>query len=160
MKLNFSLDSTQYNYIELYEISINNNNNKIFDFNKNIENISCNPYIYKKTFPKLISFNLFTLNIHTLLKYKIEKIELEYLYNTYGICLIKKKNKLKDIIKKYYKSNKSIYSNLINILVINKRLEFLLEYIIENNFPKEYENYINIILNNLKKNTKFIIILL
>lgn len=157
MNFNFSLDSI-YDYSELCESPvINNNNKKIFEFNKDIENISCNPYIYTKTFPKNISFNSFTLNIYQLLKYRIEKKELKYLYNTYGICLIKKKFLLKDIIEKYYKVEKSIYSNLINILILTKRLEFLLEYITENEFLEEYENYVNIMLNDLRKNTKFIV---
>ena len=74
MNFNFSLDSI-YDYSELCEAPINNNNNnknnninKLFEFNKDIENISCNPYIYTKTFPKTISFNSFTLNIYQLLK--------------------------------------------------------------------------------------------
>ena len=163
MNFNFSLDSI-YDYSELCEAPINNNNNnknnninKLFEFNKDIENISCNPYIYTKTFPKTISFNSFTLNIYQLLKYRIEKKELKYLYNTYGICLIKKKYLLKNIIEKYYKAEKSEYSNLINVLILTKRLEFLLEYITENEFSEEYENYVNIMLNDLRKNTKFIV---
>ena len=160
MNFNFSLDSI-YDYSELCESPIINNKNnkninKLFEYNKNIENISCNPYIYTKTFPEKISFNSFTVNIFQLLKYKIEKKEIKYLYNTYGICLIKK-ILLKDIIEKYYKVEKSVYSNLINILILNKRLEFLLEYISENKFSEEYKNYVNIMLNDLKKNTKFII---
>ena len=71
--------------------------------------------------------------------------------------MIKKKYLLKNIIEKYYKAEKSEYSNLINVLILTKRLEFLLEYITENEFSEEYENYVNIMLNDLKKNTKFIV---
>tara|TARA_B100000927_G_scaffold70836_1_gene56223 strand:- start:23 stop:532 length:510 start_codon:yes stop_codon:yes gene_type:complete len=165
MNFNFSLGSIN-NYNKLSEVTIdnnttnnnNNNNIKMFEFNKNIENISCNPYIYIKTFPKNISFNSFTLNICKLLKHRIEKKEVKYLYNTYGVCFIKKIYRLKDIIEKYYKPEKdNIYTNFISILILNKRLEFLLEYIIENDFSQEYENYINIMINNLKKTTKFIV---
>ena len=69
----------------------------------------------------------------------------------------KKKYLLKNIIEKYYKAEKSEYSNLINVLILTKRLEFLLEYITENEFSEEYENYVNIMLNDLRKNTKFIV---
>ena len=162
MNFNFSLDIIN-NYNELSEFTIDNNNNnknknKIFEFNKNIKNISYNPYIYTKPFPKNISFNSFTLNICKLLKNRIEKKEVKYLYNTYAVCSIKKNYKLKDIIEKYYKSDQeNVYTNFINILILNKRLEFLLEYIIENDFSEEYENYINIMINNLRNTTKFIV---
>ena len=159
MNSNFLLKSQIYDYTELCETSININNNKsIFEFNENIENISCSPYIYINTFNININYNIFTLNINKLLKHKIEKKEFKYFYNTYGGCMIQKKKNIRSIIKEYLNNN--MYSNLVNILIINKRLEFLLEYTVENNFSIEYINYINKISDALYKNTKHIINLL
>lgn len=150
------------NYKAIYKSldNLKNNNNKMFQFNINIKNISNNPYIYNINFPKNITYNLFTLNINKLLKNKIESSEIKYLYNNYGICTIKKNIKLINIIDKYYETEETIYNDILNILIINKRLEFLLDYVKQKKFNIEYINYIKLTLITLKKNTKFIIKLL
>ena len=69
--------------------------------------------------------------------------------------MVKKKIRNKYRLSKIIKKN--LFPELIESLVINKRLEFLLEYIENNNFNINYINYTIKLLDDLYKNTKFLI---
>ena len=145
---NFNLlDEEEYNNKNYYDNNYNNNN-KLFLFKHNNLNKFESPYIFNKSFIKN-NYNIFIKNISYLLKCVIYKCELNYLNKNYGMCLIKNKYKLSDIIKK-----KCLYKEFISLLIINKRIEYLQEYISDNNFGNEYINYVNKLLNTLYKDTK------
>tara|TARA_Y100000741_G_C18139149_1_gene512351 strand:- start:215 stop:664 length:450 start_codon:yes stop_codon:yes gene_type:complete len=122
-----------------------------FHFNSEINNINFSPYSFSDFFKKNISYNSFVYNTTNILSYSILDDEIIYLNKFYGNYTIKKKYLLKNIIH----SNK--YINIINILIINKRIEFLIDYLLQNNFDIKYLNYINNIIDSLYKNTNFII---
>jgi hypothetical protein len=122
-------------------------NNNIFLFKHNLSDIYEIPYIYNQLFYKY--YNNFPIYISKILYIKVYDYEIDYLNKHYGFSSINR-ILLKNLI------NNNSYDKLIKILVINKRLEFLLEYIKNNNFSNQYIQYIRQTLNFLYKNTKHI----
>ena len=136
------------NYTVLNEVEYITKKN--FIFNKYLEFGNDSPYIFVNHFSNL-NYSNFTIKVTDLLKYNILEEEISFLKKYYGKKKIQNKYRLSKIIKK------NLFSELIESLVINKRLEFLLEYIKNNNFNINYINYTIKLLDNLYKNTRFLI---
>lgn len=127
-------------------------NKKVFEFILNHNYVT--PYNFSNYFKKNILYDKFTNLCLCLTKYKILDIEKEYLKKYYSKKSIKNKYKLVDIINQ---KNNTHFVELINILIINKRFEYLLEYLKEINISINYINYINNHLNLLYKSTTHLI---
>lgn len=126
------------------EITIKNK--KVFNFNNVIyEYIS--PYDYEPYFYKNMSFDEYTKNITYLLNSDILDDEKEHFKRFYGKSRIH--NKL--IINLIYKKK---YIELINILIVIKRLENLYDYIDVNKYPITYIIYITNLTDLIKKNNR------
>ena len=123
---------------------------KNFIFNKYIEFGNDSPYIFINHFSNL-NYSNYVIKVTDLLKYDILEEEIHFLKKYYGKKTICKKYKLNKIIKK------NIYPELIQTLIINKRIEFLLEYIKNNKFNINIINYTENLLEKLYKNTEYII---
>ena len=123
---------------------------KNFIFNKYLECGNDSPYIFVNHFSNL-NYSDYAIKVTNLLKYNILEEEISFLKKYYGKKKIRNKYRLSKIIKK------NLFPELIKSLVINKRLEFLLEYIENNNFNINYINYTIKLLDDLYKNTKFLI---
>lgn len=136
------------NYTVLNEVEYITKKN--FIFNKYLEFGNDSPYIFVNHFSNL-NYSNFTIKVTDLLKYNILEEEISFLKKYYGKKKIQNKYRLSKIIKK------NLFPELIESLVINKRLEFLLEYIKNNNFNINYINYTIKLLDNLYKNTRFLI---
>ena len=138
----------------LDEIIINDNENiKVFDIIKKNECYLV-PYNFKNYFIPNLTFNNFTNYCLYLLKYKILKEEIEYLKKYYSKVKIKDNKRLL-----YYIDNidRPKYNEIIHSLIINKRFEYLLEYIQNNKFNIEYIDYIKTQMKSLYKTTKYLI---
>ena len=127
------------------EINIVNNKKKFDFYDVDYDYIS--PYNYDDYFKKNISFNSYTQNITYLINYSIQDCEILFLRKFYDNSSIGKK-RLKDII------HKDEYQNFIELLIIIKRLEYLNDYLIFNNFDSLYLIYIDNIINTLRNNKK------
>ena len=101
---------------------------KNFIFNKYLEFGNDSPYIFVNHFSNL-NYSDYAIKVTNLLKYNILEEEIRFLKKYYGKKKFRNKYRLSKIIKK------NLFPELIKSLVINKRLEFLLEYI-ENTFHK------------------------
>ena len=127
-------------------------NIKVFDI---IETNKCylSPYNFEKYVKKNITFNEFTNYCLKLLKYNVLQQEIQYLQQYYS----KKKIKLKQLI--YYINNIHIfnYKNLIESYIINKRFEYLLEYLKINNYPLNFIDYIYKQLKSLYSSSKYLL---
>tara|TARA_B100001173_G_scaffold312463_1_gene333835 strand:- start:1465 stop:1902 length:438 start_codon:yes stop_codon:yes gene_type:complete len=136
------------NYTVLNEVEYITKKN--FIFNKYLEFGNDSPYIFVNHFSNL-NYSDYAIKVTDLLKYNILEEEISFLKKYYGKKKIQNKYRLSKIIKK------NLFPELIESLVINKRLEFLLEYIKNNNFNINYINYTIKLLDNLYKNTRFLI---
>lgn len=138
------IDNTE----NISEVAINKEK-KIFDFYEvDYEYIS--PYDFDKSFPKNISFNDFTKNITYMINYNILDIELKHLKKFYKKSSILKL-KLEDIF------NKDKYKNVIELIIIVKRLEYLEDYIVVNNFEILKKVYLNNTLETIRNDKKKLI---
>tara|TARA_Y100000389_G_scaffold166669_1_gene171535 strand:+ start:33 stop:473 length:441 start_codon:yes stop_codon:yes gene_type:complete len=139
------MNNNFYNLLDESRINIRKN----FDFNNKLIIGNDSPYIFNDFFNN-ISYNSFTYKITELITYEILNEEIIFLKKYYGK---KKINniKLSKIIKK------NLDPSLVDIFIINKRLEFLLEYIEINNFNINYINYLKKILKSLYKTTIYLI---
>lgn len=124
--------------------------NKNFIFNRYLELGNDSPYIFVDYFNNL-NYSEYVIKVTDLLKYSILEDEINFLKKYYGKKKIKNKYRLNKIIKK------KLFPELINSLIINKRIEFLLEYIKNNNYTTDYINYTTKLLDDLYKNTRFLI---
>lgn len=123
---------------------------KNFYFNKNIKFGNDSPYIFTNHFTNL-NYSDYVSKVTDLLEYTILDEEIDFLKKYYGKKTICNKYKLDKII------SKNLYTELVNSLIINKRIEFLLEYINNNNYSNNYIDYTNKLLEDLYKNTKYLI---
>ena len=124
-------------------------------FNIDVKNNYITPYNFDNYFKKDISYNVFTNLCLHLTKSSILEKEIYYLKKYYSKKKIKNKYKLIDII-----NNKNTNKNnveLINILIITKRFEYLLEYLEKINMNSNYINYIKQHLKSLYNSTKILI---
>ena len=143
-----------YNVLEEnIDYYIQNTNKKIFDIV--LKDNYLTPYNFNNYFKKDISYNRFTNLCLYLTKYKILEEEIDYLKKYYSKKTIKNKYKLIDIINQQ-NTNKN-FLKLINILIINKRFEYLLEYLKKINMSINYINYIKQHLESLYNSTKLLI---
>ena len=123
---------------------------KNFYFNKNIKFGNDSPYIFTNHFTNL-NYSNYVIKVTDLLKYTILDEEINFLKTYYGKKTICNKYKLDKII------SKNIHPQLIHSLIINKRVEFLLEYINDKNYSINCINYTNKLLDDLYKNTKHLL---
>jgi len=107
-----------------------------FYFNKTIKFGNDSPYIFTNHFTNL-NYSDYVINVTDLLKYTILDEEIYFL-------------------KKYY-GKKTIYNKYKLDKIINKRIEFLIEYINNKNYSINCINYTNKLLDDLYKNTKYLI---
>jgi len=148
-----NINLIMYNVLEeSNDYCMETTNKKVFEFILNNNYVT--PYNFSNYLKKNILYDKFTNLCLYLTKYKILDIEIEYLKKYYSKKNIKNKYKLVDIINQ--KNNKH-FVELVNILIINKRFEYLLEYLKEINIPINYINYVNNHINSLYKSTKFLI---
>tara|TARA_B100001175_G_scaffold294676_1_gene282136 strand:+ start:633 stop:1064 length:432 start_codon:yes stop_codon:yes gene_type:complete len=123
---------------------------KNFYFNKTIKFGNDSPYIFTNHFINL-NYSDYVRNVTDLLKYTILDEEITFLKKYYGKKTICNKYKLDKII------SKNLYTELVHSLIINKRIEFLLEYINNKNYSINCIDYTNKLLDDLYKNTKYLI---
>ena len=136
---NYSILSNQY-----YDVKKN------FYFNKNIKFGNDSPYIFTNHFTNL-NYSNYVIKVTDLLKYTILDEEINFLKTYYGKKTICKKYKLDKII------SKNLHPKLVYSLIINKRIEFLLEYINDKNYSINCINYTKKLLDDLYKNTKHLL---
>lgn len=138
------IDNTE----NINEIEINNNK-QIFDFYP-VEYEYISPYDFEKYFSKDISFNNFTKNIMYILNYNIQNEELDHLKKFY-----KKSSILKFKLEDIYDKKK--YKKIVHMIIIVKRLEYLEDYIIVNNFDVLKKVYLNNTLETIRNDKKKLI---
>ena len=143
---------------KLSEICLYSKKKDIFLFKNKLSHPYENPYNFNKYFSNNINYNNFTIYITYILNTKVLNVEIQHLKKKYGICNINLNNKiikLKDFMKKYIKNK--YYENYIFSLIYNKRIEYLLEHIIDENYPEVYYTYlVNNILKSLYTNNNYI----
>ena len=122
---------------------------EIFDF-YSVEYEYISPYDFEKSFSKDISFNDFTKNIMYIINYNILDEELNHLKKFYKKSSILKL-KLEDI---FYKDK---YKKVIELIIIVKRLEYLEDYVVVNNFDVLKKVYLNNTLETLRNDKKKLI---
>lgn len=125
------------------------NNKKQFDFYE-VDYDYISPYDYENYFKKNTSFNSYTQNITYLINYSIQDCEILFLRKFYDKSSVGKK-RLKDII------HKTEYQEFVKLSIVIKRLEYLNDYLIVNNFDSLYLIYIDNIINTLRNNKKNLI---
>ena len=144
------------------ENSKNSKNSKNIKNNKNISVFNIitidksysSPYCFNKYLKKNISYNEFTQYCLRLLKYNIINQELEYLEKNYSYKKIKNNKQLIYYIHNIYINT---YRDLIESYIINKRFEYLLEYLKKNEFSYIYINYVNEQLKSLYSSSKYLL---
>lgn len=141
-----------YNLIDntenINEIEINKEK-EIFDFYP-VEYEYISPYDFEKYFSKDISFNDFTKNIMYIMNYTIQNEELNHLKKFYKKSSVLK-FKLEDIC------DKNEYKKVVDMIIIVKRLEYLDDYIVVNNFDILKKVYLNNTLETIRNDKKKLI---
>lgn len=138
------IDNTE----NINEIDINKEK-QIFDFYP-VEYEYISPYDFEKSFSKNISFNDFTKNIMYIMNYTIQNEELNHLKKFYKKSSVLK-FKLEDIC------DKNEYKKVIEMIIIVKRLEYLEDYIVVNNFDILKKVYLNNTLETIRNDKKKLI---
>lgn len=138
------IDNTE----NINEININKEK-QIFDFYP-VEYEYISPYDFEKSFSKNISFNDFTKNIMYIMNYTIQNEELNHLKKFYKKSSVLK-FKLEDIC------DKNEYKKVIEMIIIVKRLEYLEDYIVVNNFDILKKVYLNNTLETIRNDKKKLI---
>lgn len=138
------IDNTE----NINEIEINKGK-QIFDFYP-VEYEYISPYDFEKCFSKDISFNDFTKNIMYIVNYNIQNEELNHLKKFYKKSSVLK-FKLEDIC------DKNEYKKIIEMIIIVKRLEYLEDYVVVNNFDILKKVYLNNTLETIRNDKKKLI---
>lgn len=135
-------------YDQLDEIEFNTIERKFdFDILINTELWILSPYKFKSYFPRNITYSEFIINIRYLLDYNIIRDEINFMINLYP----KRKVKNTDtILKLSYDSKKR---PLLTAFIINKRIEYLQDYLTSENFNKIYIDYTETLLKTLYAST-------
>tara|TARA_B110000114_G_C15011934_1_gene365164 strand:+ start:519 stop:959 length:441 start_codon:yes stop_codon:yes gene_type:complete len=107
------------------------------------------PYIFDNHFNN-ISYNCFVRKITELMEFYISYEEKQYLTRFFGKKLINKTYTVSKLIKK----NK--FSDLIDTIIICKRIEFLSDYVYKKNMPLTYKKYIDNLLTIIYKTRTFL----
>ena len=133
------------NHENIGEININHLET-VFDFYE-VKEEYLSPYDYSKFFNKKMSFNKFTNYITNLMNYNLgvnEIIHFKKFYSSYSF----KKKKLGNLI------NKTENNDLLNNLIVIKRLENLYDFIVVEDFDAVFKIYLDDIISTVRKNIK------
>ena len=135
-------------YDQLEEIEFNTIEKKFdFDILLNNELWILSPYKFKSYFSKNITYSEFTMNINHLLDYDIIRDEINFMIDLYP----KRKVKNTDtILELSYNTKKK---PLLRAFIINKRIEYLQDYLTRKNFNKIYIDYTETLLKTLYTST-------
>jgi len=109
------------------------------------------PYIFKNYFKKNMDFTKFAYNITDLMRYYIMTQEKEYLKTYFG------EKKIKNIYTISKMINRKMFPSFIDNIIIIKRIEFLSDYIVKQNFEDKYIDYVNTILDDLYKGRQYLL---